>query len=44
MAGRLRRPGRYLIVQLRAAGVGSVFDAMSVARTWKVCGPSARFL
>jgi hypothetical protein len=31
-------------VQLRTAGVGSVFDAASVARTAKVCWPSLREL
>ena len=30
------------IVQLRLAGVGSVLPARSVARTWKLCPPSAR--
>jgi hypothetical protein len=31
-------------VQLPLAGVGSVLPEESVARTWKVCAPSARLL
>ncbi len=30
------------IVQVKLAGVASVLPAASVARTWKVCEPSAR--
>jgi len=31
-------------VQLRVAGVASTLPVLSVARTWKVCVPSARAL
>ena len=31
-------------VQLRSAGLGSTFCAMSFARTSNVCGPSARLV
>jgi hypothetical protein len=30
------------IDHVKLAGVGSVFAALSVARTWKVCDPSPR--
>jgi hypothetical protein len=34
--------GAVSTVQVWVAGVGSVFPARSVDRTWKVWGPSAR--
>src|SRR3954452_21141482 len=34
--------GTVSTVQLRAAGVGSTFQAGSAARTWSVCGPCER--
>ena len=34
--------GGVTTVQLWLAGVASIFPAISVARTWKVCEPSAR--
>jgi hypothetical protein len=34
--------GGAITVQVRLVGVASIFPAVSVARTWKVCDPLAR--